>query len=58
MLFGTTYLNKMNLNLKKIQLEACKIKPGTTKLVAIANLYEDTYIQPLKVTKNTIKLFS
>jgi hypothetical protein len=35
--------------LEKIQLEACRILTGTTKLVSIANLYEDICIQPLKV---------
>jgi hypothetical protein len=37
--------------LEKIQLEACRIITGTTKLVSISNLYEDTCIQPLKVRR-------
>jgi hypothetical protein len=42
--------------LEKIQLEACRIITGTTKLVSLSNLYEDTCFQPLKFRRYKHKL--
>lgn len=40
----------MRLNQKKIQVEACRIASGATKLVVFDNLYQETRSEPAKRT--------